>query len=49
MFLIVLFLLYTVQGDLATCDQKKLAFNVTWYLRSSICYNEVFSTPVSIR
>ncbi|KAG7328327.1 hypothetical protein KOW79_008271 [Hemibagrus wyckioides] len=33
------------QGDLATCDQKKLAFNVTWYLRSSICYNEVFSTP----
>ncbi|XP_060790313.1 transmembrane protein 87A-like isoform X2 [Neoarius graeffei] len=29
--------------DLTACDQKKLAFNVSWYLRSSICYNEVFS------
>ncbi|XP_017331935.1 transmembrane protein 87A [Ictalurus punctatus] len=33
------------QGDLAACEQKKMAFNVSWYLRSSICYNEVFSTP----
>ncbi|KAB5562279.1 hypothetical protein PHYPO_G00016080 [Pangasianodon hypophthalmus] len=35
------------EGDLAACDQKKLAFNVSWYLRSSICYNEVFSTTDS--
>ncbi|XP_017555227.1 transmembrane protein 87A [Pygocentrus nattereri] len=33
------------QGDLAACEEKKLAFNVSWYLRSSICYNEVFNTP----
>ncbi|XP_029316276.1 transmembrane protein 87A-like [Cottoperca gobio] len=30
------------QGD--TCD-KNLAFNISWYLRSSVCYNEVFNTP----
>ncbi|XP_027028652.2 transmembrane protein 87A-like isoform X2 [Tachysurus fulvidraco] len=35
------------QGDEAACNQKKLAFNVSWYLRSSICYNEVFGTPDS--
>ncbi|KAL7873219.1 hypothetical protein AOLI_G00122900 [Acnodon oligacanthus] len=33
------------QGDLAACEEKKWAFNVSWYLRSSICYNEVFNTP----
>ncbi|KAI5616687.1 transmembrane protein 87A precursor [Silurus asotus] len=33
------------QGDLAACDHKNVSFNVSWYLRSSICYNEVFSTP----
>lgn len=32
------------QGDTTTCD-KNLAFNITWYLRSSVCYNEVFNTP----
>ncbi|KAF3845413.1 hypothetical protein F7725_008576 [Dissostichus mawsoni] len=31
-------------GDTASCD-KNLAFNVSWYLRSSVCYNEVFNTP----
>ncbi|GAA6109491.1 transmembrane protein 87A-like isoform X2 [Tachysurus ichikawai] len=35
------------QGEQAACNQKRLAFNVSWYLRSSICYNEVFSTPDS--
>ncbi|XP_053366249.1 transmembrane protein 87A-like [Clarias gariepinus] len=34
-------------GDLAACNQKKMTFNVSWYLRSSFCYNEVFSTPDS--
>ncbi|XP_072545567.1 transmembrane protein 87A-like [Salminus brasiliensis] len=33
------------QGHLAACEEKKLAFNVSWYLRSSVCYNEVFNTP----
>lgn len=32
------------QGDSASCD-KSLAFNISWYLRSSVCYNEVFNTP----
>ncbi|XP_056282874.1 transmembrane protein 87A-like [Pseudoliparis swirei] len=32
------------QGDTTTCD-KSLAFNISWYLRSSVCYNEVFNTP----
>ncbi|KAM6917344.1 transmembrane protein 87A-like [Lycodopsis pacificus] len=32
------------QGDTASCD-KNLAFNISWYLRSSVCYNEVFNTP----
>ncbi|XP_076002852.1 transmembrane protein 87A-like [Genypterus blacodes] len=32
------------QGDKASCD-KNLAFNISWYLRSSVCYNEVFNTP----
>lgn len=32
------------QGGTTTCD-KNLAFNITWYLRSSVCYNEVFNTP----
>ncbi|KAG7466101.1 hypothetical protein MATL_G00161320 [Megalops atlanticus] len=31
------------QGDMEACD-KNLAFNISWYLRSSICYNEVFNT-----
>lgn len=39
---------FTVQGDTASCD-RNLAFNISWYLRSSVCYNEVFNTPVSIR
>ncbi|XP_042181017.1 transmembrane protein 87A isoform X2 [Oncorhynchus tshawytscha] len=34
----------TFHGDLALCDST-LAFNISWYLRSSICYNEVFNTP----
>ncbi|KAK7904535.1 hypothetical protein WMY93_017142 [Mugilogobius chulae] len=33
------------QGDTASCDKKNLAFNISWYLRSSVCYNEVFNTP----
>ncbi|XP_031165619.1 transmembrane protein 87A-like isoform X2 [Sander lucioperca] len=32
------------QGDPASCD-RNLAFNISWYLRSSVCYNEVFNTP----
>ncbi|XP_028294419.1 transmembrane protein 87A-like isoform X2 [Gouania willdenowi] len=32
------------QGDTAACN-KNLAFNISWYLRSSVCYNEVFNTP----
>ncbi|KAM8916152.1 transmembrane protein 87A-like [Spinachia spinachia] len=34
------------QGDTASCD-KNLAFNISWYLRSSVCYNEVFNTADS--
>ncbi|KAJ8289633.1 hypothetical protein GJAV_G00003550 [Gymnothorax javanicus] len=30
-------------GNVEDCD-KNLAFNVSWYLRSSVCYNEVFNT-----
>ncbi|XP_049320076.1 transmembrane protein 87A [Astyanax mexicanus] len=33
------------QGHVAACEEKKMAFSVSWYLRSSICYNEVFNTP----
>ncbi|XP_041668679.1 transmembrane protein 87A-like isoform X2 [Cheilinus undulatus] len=32
------------QGDTALCD-RNLAYNISWYLRSSVCYNEVFNTP----
>ncbi|XP_070835121.1 transmembrane protein 87A-like [Chaetodon trifascialis] len=32
------------QGDTGSCD-RNLAFNISWYLRSSVCYNEVFNTP----
>ncbi|MGH0132319.1 UNVERIFIED_CONTAM: hypothetical protein FKN15_050528 [Acipenser sinensis] len=31
------------EGDEGLCDQNT-AFNVSWYLRSSICYNAVFNT-----
>uniref|UniRef100_H3CYV3 Transmembrane protein 87A n=1 Tax=Tetraodon nigroviridis TaxID=99883 RepID=H3CYV3_TETNG len=31
-------------GDKGSCDSS-LAFNISWYLRSSVCYNEVFNTP----
>lgn len=31
------------EGDEGSCDQNT-AFNVSWYLRSSICYNAVFNT-----
>lgn len=31
-------------GDTGSCD-RNLAFNISWYLRSSVCYNEVFNTP----
>ena len=41
------FSLNAVLGDPAVCDAN-LAFNISWYLRSSICYNEVFNTPVSV-
>ncbi|XP_047467158.1 transmembrane protein 87A-like [Mugil cephalus] len=34
------------QGDPGSCD-KNLGFNISWYLRSSVCYNEVFNTPDS--
>eukprot|EP00064_Thunnus_orientalis_P021246 superscaffoldBa00006329_g21404 len=34
------------QGDTGSCD-RNLAFNISWYLRSSVCYNEVFNTPDS--
>lgn len=39
--------LSAVQGETGSCD-RSLAFNISWYLRSSVCYNEVFNTPVSI-
>ncbi|KAJ0044199.1 hypothetical protein NL108_008128, partial [Boleophthalmus pectinirostris] len=32
------------RGDIASCD-KNMALNISWYLRSSVCYNEVFNTP----
>uniref|UniRef100_A0A3Q1J1A9 Transmembrane protein 87A n=1 Tax=Anabas testudineus TaxID=64144 RepID=A0A3Q1J1A9_ANATE len=32
------------QGDPGSCN-RNLAFNISWYLRSSVCYNEVFNTP----
>nr|XP_046268955.1 transmembrane protein 87A-like [Scatophagus argus] len=32
------------QGEIGSCD-RNLAFNISWYLRSSVCYNEVFNTP----
>ncbi|XP_061599697.1 transmembrane protein 87A-like [Cololabis saira] len=32
------------QNDTGSCD-RNLAFNISWYLRSSVCYNEVFNTP----
>ncbi|KAL4656171.1 transmembrane protein 87A [Arapaima gigas] len=32
------------KGDKSSCDDN-LVFNVSWYLRSSVCYNEVFNTP----
>ncbi|XP_038158669.1 transmembrane protein 87A-like [Cyprinodon tularosa] len=31
-------------NDTGSCD-RNLAFNISWYLRSSVCYNEVFNTP----
>ncbi|XP_054913254.1 transmembrane protein 87A-like isoform X2 [Poeciliopsis prolifica] len=31
-------------NDVGSCE-KYLAFNISWYLRSSVCYNEVFNTP----
>ncbi|MED6290195.1 hypothetical protein CHARACLAT_010667 [Characodon lateralis] len=31
-------------NDSGSCD-RNLAFNISWYLRSSVCYNEVFNTP----
>ncbi|XP_041122474.1 transmembrane protein 87A-like [Polyodon spathula] len=31
------------EGDEGSCDQNT-AFNVSWYLRSSTCYNAVFNT-----
>ncbi|XP_068607746.1 transmembrane protein 87A-like [Brachionichthys hirsutus] len=34
------------QGDARSCE-RNLAFNISWYLRSSVCYNEVFNTPDS--
>ncbi|XP_029349592.1 transmembrane protein 87A-like [Echeneis naucrates] len=34
------------QGDPAACE-RNLAFNISWYLRSSVCYNEFFNTPDS--
>nr|XP_006004625.2 PREDICTED: transmembrane protein 87A [Latimeria chalumnae] len=33
------------EGDEKSCDPS-LSFNVTWYLRYSRCYNEVFNTGV---
>ncbi|XP_054651675.1 transmembrane protein 87A-like [Dunckerocampus dactyliophorus] len=32
------------QADASSCD-RNVAFNISWYLRSSVCYNEVFNTP----
>uniref|UniRef100_H3AGY4 Transmembrane protein 87A n=1 Tax=Latimeria chalumnae TaxID=7897 RepID=H3AGY4_LATCH len=34
-----------IEGDEKSCDPS-LSFNVTWYLRYSRCYNEVFNTGV---
>lgn len=38
--------LSAVQSDPGSCD-RNVALNISWYLRSSVCYNEVFNTPVS--
>ncbi|TMS21219.1 Transmembrane protein 87A [Larimichthys crocea] len=32
------------QSDPGSCD-RNVALNISWYLRSSVCYNEVFNTP----
>ncbi|XP_061552715.1 transmembrane protein 87A-like isoform X2 [Phycodurus eques] len=32
------------RGVIGACDQN-VAFNISWYLRSSVCYNEIFNTP----
>ncbi|XP_077416146.1 transmembrane protein 87A-like [Vanacampus margaritifer] len=32
------------QGNASACD-RNVAFNISWYLRSSVCYNEIFNTP----
>ncbi|XP_063039772.1 transmembrane protein 87A-like [Engraulis encrasicolus] len=32
------------KGDELSCDDH-MTFNISWYLRSSVCFNEVFNTP----
>ncbi|XP_061700496.1 transmembrane protein 87A-like isoform X2 [Syngnathoides biaculeatus] len=32
------------QGAVGACD-RNVVFNISWYLRSSVCYNEIFNTP----
>lgn len=37
-----------VEGDEKACDPSQ-SYNVTWYLRYSDCYNEVFNFGVRIQ
>ncbi|KAL2099304.1 hypothetical protein ACEWY4_005784 [Coilia grayii] len=34
------------KGDAMSCDDQ-MTFNISWYLRSSVCFNEVFNTADS--
>lgn len=38
---------FLVEGDEKACDPSQ-SYNVTWYLRYSDCYNEVFNFGVRI-
>lgn len=39
--------MFSVEGDEKACDPSQ-SYNVTWYLRYSDCYNEVFNFGVRI-
>lgn len=45
-FFVCLFV-FLVEGDEKACEASQ-GFNVTWYLRYSDCYNEVFNFGVRI-
>lgn len=43
--LICSYLFFLVEGDEKACEPSQ-SYNVTWYLRYSDCYNEVFNFGV---